>query len=361
MVSSRVVTPLEGMLKYAKSQPDVNIICDPADRQLKYGKEPTQEVGARAEGAKLVAAESDVVVVLVGFNFRDEGEYIPPTEGQRSSIGGDRASLSLLSSDLQVLDAVHESGKPIILVYIGGGGIEISEDIDRKTSSILFAWYSGMEGGTALANVLFGAVSPSGKLPFTVPRDSLDLVSFDPSGTHADYNSLHGYFAYDRSSKNRDAPVVTPYRFFGYGMSYVTFVIDEVRMTSPSKLIIIQKEGGGVVENDGASLVMSCRVANHGSMRAKEVIQVYVSLLGDPRGEEAPWKSLKSFVKVELNPGEERIVEFSVPQSDLSRFDAVNNKWVVVEGDCVAWRGLGKPPGDTTISPLSVRVPRAVR
>ena len=157
--------------------------------------------------ARVAAAAADAVVVVVGNTAADEGEFIPGdiALGQadggevaddvkaaradysaRPAIGGDRDSLDLRADQVALIDAAAASGKPVVVVIVSGSAIMVEGWYD-KVGAILQTFYAGMEGGTALASLLFGEVSPSGKLPFTVARDAADYPFFDKAATSIEY------------------------------------------------------------------------------------------------------------------------------------------------------------------------------
>ncbi|MBY9013972.1 MAG: glycoside hydrolase family 3 C-terminal domain-containing protein, partial [Candidatus Lokiarchaeota archaeon] len=123
--------------------------------------------------AQQIAQSVDSVVLVVGYTSEDEGEYIPHI----SKGLGDRPNLGLKEDDIKLIEAVAKVNKKCVVVLVGGSAI-LMEEWKEKVPSILMAWYSGMEGGNALANVLFGKVNPSGKLPFTIPKDPAHLPYF---------------------------------------------------------------------------------------------------------------------------------------------------------------------------------------
>ena len=155
-----VVTPLAGIQNRAGSS--IKIIHDP---------------GANPAQAAEIAGSADAAVVVVGLNFRDEGEYIPfPIINM---IGGDRLKLGLSARQEELIEAVAAANQRCIVVVVGGSAI-IMERWKDQVSAILMAWYPGMEGGNALADILFGNVNPSGKLPLIFPKSEEQLPFFDP-------------------------------------------------------------------------------------------------------------------------------------------------------------------------------------
>ena len=200
-----VVTPLQGLQKAA---PDTEIIyCD----------------GSDIEAAKKAAGESDAVVFVVGFDHFDEGEFIEHAgsgAGDFDSTGGDRKdSLGLHKDEIELICEVGPVNKNSAAVLIGGNMIMITQWLD-KVSSILMAYYPGQEGGTAIAEILFGDVNPSGKLPFVLPFREEDLPQVKWDTTNQWYDYYHGYAKLEKEG-------ITPLRPYGFGMSYTSFELSE--------------------------------------------------------------------------------------------------------------------------------------
>jgi len=163
-----------------------------------------------------------------------------------------------------------------------------------------------MEGGRALADLLFGKVSPSGKLPFTVPHDEADLPFFDKDADAIDYGPLHGYTLLEA----QDKPAAYP---FGFGLSYAGFAYR-----------------GLTVRRAAEQLHVSVAVANQGSVTADEVVQLYVGFPGTaaPR----PKKLLRGFQRVSVEPGQTKVVRFSIPISSLTWWNETHRRWDLERG-----------------------------
>ena len=284
-----VVTPLDGLTK-----------CLGADAIL-TGDE------ADLDAARVAAEASDAVVVVAGTSREDEGEYIPGdlTLGQdagpeRRAIGGDRVDLGLPATQNALIDVAIASGKPVIVVLVCGSAILVEAWHDR-VNAILQTFYSGMEGGTALAKLLFGDVSPGGKLPFTVAKAADDYPFFDRDADAITYDLWHGYTKLDRET-------VEPRYGFGHGLSYTSFAYRALKA----------RVANGAIE---ASLA----VTNTGTCTADEVVQLYIGPPG--RDVERQAKLLKAFGRVTLSPGETRVVRLSVSLDDLRWRDAATHSW----------------------------------
>jgi beta-glucosidase len=263
--------------------------------------------------AHAAAASADAVVVVVGNTAREEGEYIPgdialgqvATPSQNTAIGGDRDDLGLPADQLALLEIAIASGKPVVVVIVSGSAIMVEGWHDR-VGAILQTFYSGMEGGTALARLLFGDVSPSGKLPFTVAQDRVDYPFFDKDADAITYDYWHGYAKFDREG-------LTPRYAFGHGLSYASFSYRALTSRTTA-----------------TSIEVSVAVRNDGVMAADEVVMLYIGTPGEavPR----PAKSLKAFARVSLSPGETRVVRLSVALDDLRWRDPATHSWKLESG-----------------------------
>lgn len=278
------------------------------------------------DGARQAAAAADAVVVVVGYTAEDEGEFIPgdislgaeqtapdlPGElaAQRRAhnfaIGGDRLHLGLPEAQVRLIEAAADSGRPVVVVIVAGSAVLV-EEWRGRVHAILQTFYAGMEGGTALARLLFGEVSPSGRLPFTVARRAEDYPFFDRDATAIEYGYWHGY-------AKLEAEGIMPRYGFGHGLSYVPF---EHRALT--------------VRRAGEAIEVSVAVRNDGAMRAADVVQVYVGFPGlvQPRAA----KSLKAFARVELDPGETRIVRLTVSIASLRYRDPETHGWRLEPGE----------------------------
>jgi beta-glucosidase len=269
--------------------------------------------------ASNAAAEADVAVIIVGNTAVEEGEYIPgdmnlgqgvPDElrdrARSFSLGGDRDQLGLKDEQIALIRAAAQTGKPIIVVLISGSAIIVEEWHD-EAQAILQTFYSGMEGGTALANLLFGDVSPSGKLPFTVARDASHYPFFDKNAERIRYDYWHGYALFDRDQ-------IVPRYAFGHGLSYTAFGY-----------------GGLGAEDAGDTIKVRVDVTNSGTRDATEVAQLYV---GAPGIEAIRWpKALAGFQRVTLAADETRTITFHVPKDQLRWRDPETHVWRLERGD----------------------------
>ncbi|WP_084421613.1 beta-glucosidase [Henriciella litoralis] len=298
-----VVTLLEGLK--ARAGDPVEIIYDD-------GTDPA--------GAKALAAKADACIVAAGFTWEDEGEFIPGNEAMEGldsekkmdSRGGDRDQLRLLDRDEDLIDLVC-SANPNTLVAIMAGSAVTMESWKHKPAAIMMVWYPGMEGGTAFARVVFGDVSPSGKLPFTIPQDERDLPFFDPNADEIEYGLYHGYTHLAKSGASAAFA-------FGYGLGYSTFAYG-----APRKVV---SQGKTCFEAE---------VTNVGERSSEEVVQFYVGFASSQI--DRPAFLLKGFSRVSLSPGETTTVRFDLSQSDLAYFDETRCEWAVEAIDYTAHIG----------------------
>jgi beta-glucosidase len=189
---------------------------------------------------------------------------------------------------------------------MGGSGV-IMESWRERVPAILMLWYPGMEGGHALADILLGEVNPSGKLPFAIPRSAEDLPLFDRDAVTIEYDLWHGYRKLERDG-------VVPTFPFGFGLSYTHYYYANLNLNQKSL-------------TPSETLEVSLEVTNTGAHPGEEVIQLYTSALNSSV-DRAP-KELKAFSRVKFQPGETRMVQLSVPISQLAYYDEIQADFVV--------------------------------
>jgi beta-glucosidase len=298
----QVITPLQG-LKHRK--PELELAC--AD-----GDDP--------ETAARMAQTSDLAILVVGYTHTDEGEYVAPVPLVAKGKGGDRFSLRLSQGDEELILRTV-AANPRTIVVMESGSAVITEAWRERVPAILMLWYPGMQGGHALANLLFGDVNPSGKLPCAFPRSDGQLPFFDPHADEIEYGLYHGYRLMDKQGE-------TPAFAFGFGLSYTSFVLD--------RLEISQK----VIGVDG-SVQVRLRCRNTGQRAGAEVVQLYAGC--QQSAYDRPLKELKGFQKIMLQAGEEREVIFELPARTLAVWDG---GWVVEPGSYQVWIGTSSQPED---------------
>lgn len=248
----------------------------------------------------------------------DSTDTVVITVGIVGQEGFDRAEMDIDAADKEMLrralGEAKAAGKKTVVILNVCGPVDVSEYVD-EADAMLCIFIPGMEGGHAVADALLGEINPSGKLPITFPKRYRDVPScgnFPGRNKEVWYGEgiFVGYRYYDYRGIEPQFP-------FGYGLSYTTFEISGIKADS------------GVLNKDeeGAFVTLRCRVKNTGERTGKEVVQLYI-------GEENPAlvkppKELKNFQKLELAPGEEKEVSFTVTAADLASYDEVTSSWVV--------------------------------
>lgn len=283
---SKYVTALEGIR--AKVSPNTRVYyakgCDLLNKEdTSWGPKATADFAE----ALAAAQRADVVIMCLGLSPDFEGE-----EGNapRSEAGGDRISLDLPGMQEELLKAVCATGKPVVLVLFSGSPVSINW-AHENVPAILQVWYPGEEGGTAIADVLFGDYNPGGRLPVTFVKSVEQLPPF------TDYSMKGRTYRY-----MEDEPLYP----FGYGLSYTTFEYSNLRLSAE------------VIEA-GQSLTISVDVKNTGKMAGDEVVQLYLKDL--EASVDVPIHELKGFERVKLQPGESTTVTFTLIPRQMALID----------------------------------------
>ena len=252
--------------------------------EVSFSFVPTKEVEKQAD----VIRSADAVVIVAGMRHNDEGEYA-------FILGGDRKSLELHRDELDMIDriAAYNSKTAVVLM---GGNVIMTHSWMNKVKAILFAYYPGMEGGGALADVLFGKTNPCGHLPFAIACNENDYPQVKWDTREQWYDYWHGYHKLDKENKPCDFA-------FGHGLSYTSFEMGDLALAS----------------NDENKAVFTAKVTNTGNREGKAVPQLYVAF--DNSAVERPVRTLMGFEKVALHPGETKEVTFSVNKSELCWYD----------------------------------------
>ncbi|HYO63791.1 MAG TPA: glycoside hydrolase family 3 C-terminal domain-containing protein [Pyrinomonadaceae bacterium] len=262
------------------------------------------------EDALSKAREADAVVLVMGINPSVEGEEMDVrVEGFR---GGDRTDISLPKPQEDLIKDVHALGKPVVLVLLGGSALAVNW-ADEHVPAILEAWYPGQEGGTAVADVLFGDYNPAGRLPVTFYKSVEQLPPFD------DYRMRGRTYRYFKGE---------PLYPFGHGLSYTRFAYDNLKLSAARV-------------RAGRGLSVSAEVRNVGPRAGEEVVQLYVT--DAAASVPVPLRSLAGFRRVTLGPGERRTVTFALAPAQMSVIDARGRR-VVEPGEFTVSVG-GKQPG----------------
>jgi beta-glucosidase len=261
------------------------------------------------ENAVRAAMEADVVVLVLGLSQRLEGEEMPiKTEG---FSGGDRTNLNLPAVQEKLIDAMAATGKPVIIVLANGGALSVN-NAHEKASAVILAGYGGQQGGSAVADVLFGDFNPAGRLPVTYYKSIEQIPAFEN---------------YDMTGKTYRFFSKEPLYPFGYGLSYASF--------SYSNLSVPQNAVSG------EKVKVSVTVTNTGRTEGDEVVQLY--LTDEKASTPRPIRQLEGFRRITLKPGETRVVEFSL---EPRQFSIINKKERrVIEPGYFTITVGGKQPG----------------
>jgi beta-glucosidase len=262
--------------------------------QFGWGMKPTNTFATESA----LAAKDDVAIVCVGFTADSESE------------GYDR-TFELPAGQKELIQAITRANKRTIVVMNSGGGVEMSNWVNTA-GAVLQAWYTGQESGTAISEIIFGAVNPSGKLPASFEKhweDSAADANYPGSEGKVYYKEgiFVGYRGFDRSE-------VKPLFPFGYGLSYTTFAYDGLR-----------------VEKDGANYHVQFSIRNTGTRTGAEVAEVYVQPV-NPKVER-PVKELKGFARVELSTGAGKTLSVDLDRSAFAYYDVATHAWKVDPGE----------------------------
>jgi beta-glucosidase len=249
-----------------------------------------QEQEVDIDGAVRAAQNVDVIVLALG-------------EGSYCETPGNITDLTIGAPQIKLAEALKATGKPIVLVLVEGRPRIINRIAD-SANAIVMAYNPSHEGGTAIADVLFGDVNPSGRLPFTYPRTPNGLINYDHKPFETE-NTSFGNMAFN------------PQFRFGDGLSYTTFTYSDLRLGKDS-----------ITANE--ELPVSVTVKNTGNRVGKEAVLLYVSDL--VASISPPGRRLRRFAKVSLEPGQSRTLTFKLRSEDLSFINA-DNKRVAEPGE----------------------------
>lgn len=265
--------------------------------------------------AAKAAKESDIVIAVVGITSELEGEEMGVNrEGFK---GGDRTSLDLPSEEQALLEAVHTTGKPLVVVLLNGSALAVNW-ASHNANAILEGWYPGEEGGTAIAETLSGKNNPSGRLPITFYTGVEQLPAFD------DYSMKGRTYRYFEG---------TPLYSFGYGLSYSQFAYSGTRARKSHIAA-------------GDTLELETNVKNTSQRDGDEVVQVYLNFSGQPG---APKLALRGFARVHLKAGQKQHVQFKLDPRDLSFVNPAGDR-VVEAGEYTVSVGGGQPGQNAAVS-----------
>lgn len=297
-VSGSMTTALEGIVKRA-----------PADVTVEYrcGSLLDRDCPNSPNWAGYEFETYDMIVAVVGLSHLYEGE-----EGAMLSPNrGDRKSIRLPDNQIEFLNAMFETKLPVVVVVMAGSAVDLRQ-ISEKAAAILYCWYPGAEGGNALAEILFGDVSPSGRLPITLYKSDDDLPDFE------DYRMEGRTYRYLQKE---------PLYGFGYGLSYTRFQYSELTISpasiAPDRTVSVQATVANVGERDG-----------------DEVVQLYLSTPESGAG--GPLLSLKGFERIALAKGQSKTVSFTLDGEAMGVCDDKGQKRVV-PGSYTVYVGGGQP------------------
>ena len=291
-----VVTLLEGITARA----DADSVTD-----LTVGDLAARELDARTTVA---LADAEAVVVVAGFDEDDEGESVVSA--------GDRQTLALPDDQVGFIRDVAALNPNTIVILMGGSAISMAGWLN-EVRAVMMAWYPGLEGGHAIAELLYGDASPSGRLPITFAAEDDDLPHFDNVSLEVTYDADYGYRRLGRTG----TPALFP---FGFGLTYGDPRYLGARIASEELAV-----------DDTLEIVID--VANRGDRAILETVQLYTSV-EDSRVTRAP-RELRAFAQVDLAPGATRTVTLTVPVRDLAFYDVAAGGWEVERTAYVAHVG----------------------
>lgn len=320
--TKREVTPLEGLQNRLPKSVAINYAEGYLERYSNDEKAKLGDITLNGpvtidalepdmlEEAIQAAKHSDVAIIFAGSNRDYETE------------ASDRASLKLPFGQEELIEKVLEVNPNTIVVMIAGAPFDI-QDISEKSSTLIWSWFNGSEGGNALADVILGTVNPSGKLPWTMPKkleDSPAHATHSFPGDDSVYYTegiLVGYRWFD--TKN-----IEPLYPFGFGLSYTEFQFSDLKTDKSAY-------------KTNEVITVSFKVENSGDFDGKEVAQLYVS---DPDSYvEKAAKELKGFKKVFVKQGELQHVTIQIPVQELAYYNEVKKSWLVEPGTYIVKLG----------------------
>lgn len=287
---------------------------------------PRDKSTAEFKKMQKAARKADVIVAFVG------------EEQMMSGEAHSLSSLDLQGAQAEMLEAAAATGKPMVTVFMAGRPLTIARQVEIS-DAILYAWHPGTMGGKALANILFGKANPSGKLPVTFPRNVGQIpiyynhkhTSHRAKGTEGDLNSIprEAYQSVMGHTSSYLDVAPSPLFHFGYGLSYTTFVLSDIKIESTA-----------VTADD--TIRVSALLTNTGNREGAEVVQLYTGR--KTASVTQPMKELKEFQRVTLGAGESRRVEFELPVGRLA-FHNRDMVLAVEEGKYTLWLGTDSQNG----------------
>ena len=314
--TKREVTPLEGL----KNRLPENIKITFAEGYLeKYAPKKESVFGDVTQDRPITIDELDPKLLDDAINAAKNSDATIIFAGSNRDYeteASDRADLNLPFGQVELIEKVLEVNPNTIVVIIAGAPFDINS-IKEKSSALVWSWFNGSEGGNALADVLFGNVNPSGKLPWTMPKNINDSPAHATNSFPGDETLFYeegllvGYRWFDTKQ-------VEPLYPFGYGLSYTTFDIKNARANKDEAYL------------DNETITITVDVENTGQIDGMEVVQLYVSKK-DSKIERAA-QELKGFEKVLVKAGETNTINITLPVKELAYYDVGTKKWVVETG-----------------------------
>ena len=302
--ASRYITVLEGIEDYVGEQ--VRVYYSEGCHLYKDRTSNLAQADDRISEVKAVCEVSDVLVVVLGLDSGIEGEQ---GDAGNEFASGDKRDLQFPGLQPEVLRTAYESGKPVILVSMTGSAMALAWEAEH-IPAIIQAWYPGSQGGRAIAELIFGAYSPEGKLPVTFPYSTEELPDFE------DY-SMKG-----RTYRYMQQDALYP---FGFGLSYTAFTLGETTLDTQTL-------------EEGGTVTVSVTVKNTGAMAGGQTVQVYVKALR----EGTPNAQLKGLKKIFLQPGEEKQVRIALPEAAFGLYNE-NGEWMLEAGEYAVYAGMQQP------------------
>ena len=256
------------------------------------------------------AVGCDYIVVCVGSDWLQEGEFLVNlgnVKKKPKGSGGDRSDLRIPEEDVNLIKALSSLGKKLIVNIMGGSAYVIKDWIDCA-DSVIMSFYSGLEGGNALADILSGDVTPAGKLPFTVAENAEDYPPFLHLGAKnkdIEYGYYHGYTLFEKKGIEAHFP-------FGFGLSYTDFIFSDI-----------------TCKKDDTKIIITVNVTNNGNYDGDEVVQVYVG--SENKETDRPVKLLKGFKRVSVAKNKTVKAEVEIDISDIMFYCPEKNGWILDE------------------------------
>lgn len=262
--------------------------------------------GCDTEKAAEAVKNSEYIIACVGSDWLQEGEFLVNlgnVKKKPKGSGGDRADLRIPEEDVELIKALSKTGKKLIVNIMGGSAYVIKEWTDLA-DAIVFSFYSGLEGGNALADIISGDVTPGGKLPFTIAYNDTDYPDFlhiADKEREIEYGYYHGYTLFDKKN-------IEPQYPFGFGLSYTDFELSDCK-----------------AEKDGEKITVDVTVKNIGDVCGDEVVQVYIASKNTEK--DRPVKLLKGFKRVAVEAGNSENVKIEVELDEIRFYNPEKSDW----------------------------------